>query len=95
MEARVKVRELERVSEGISRQALGTLKYNAATDGILCVDCGNLGHITTNCMGMKLSSAEQDVLRNIVFSPKYVNSKVPCGLLLLTAYRPPTEAQEE
>lgn len=48
----------------------GSLKWYAASDGPLCVDCGTLGHIATNCSGVKLATWERDALRNIVFNRK-------------------------
>jgi len=64
---------VERASE--NPYVNGATKYNAAIDGILCVDHGGLGHIATNCSGANLSNIERDILRNTVFSPKYVRSK--------------------
>lgn len=45
----------------------GTRTYRKDKDGQLCIRCGSIGHIGSNCPGQRLENWEQVHLRNLIF----------------------------
>lgn len=50
-------------SKSINQYVTGEKKYNSRTNGPLCVECGDLGHLPRSCTGQALMGWEKETLR--------------------------------
>lgn len=70
-------RRREETSETISTNDFvnGIRQYDATTMGVLCIQCGNLGHYSNRCNQLPLSERERGVLRSLVRQSRPVHSQ--------------------
>lgn len=72
--ARPEPRELPEAIKSKNPYINGTLVWSIDKDGVLCVRCGEVGHIGRSCTSLPLPAWEQSYLRNLVFGdPPQVN----------------------